>query len=71
MFSKKVMFQKRKFSYFSQSICYSNVVLTKQIYFSHTFVKSWVHISHQIATLAGGSQHNYKRYKHGNFSLII
>ena len=44
-----VNFKKREFSYpFFQSIIY-NVVDTKIIYFLTTFLKSWVHISDNIA----------------------
>ena len=38
---------------FFHSISYNNVVVTKQIYFSPTFLKSWVHISDNIAGVLG------------------
>ena len=40
-FSEKYVFQKRGFPYrFFHSISYNNLVVTKQIYFSPTFLKS-------------------------------
>ena len=39
---------------FFHSISYNNVVVTKQIYFSPTFLKSWVHISDNTAGVLGG-----------------
>ena len=39
------------------SVTYNNVVITKQIYFSSTFLKSWVHISDNIAGVVGGTEH--------------
>ena len=39
-----VRFQKPEFSYHF-SVSYNNVVVTKQIYFSPTFLKSWFQIS--------------------------
>ena len=56
IFSKNEVLQERKLSYPFQSIRYNNVVVRKQIYFSPTFLKSWVHISDDIACAEGGSQ---------------
>ena len=39
------------------SVSYSNVAFTKQIYFSPTFLKLWVHISDSIARVVGGAQY--------------
>ena len=36
---------------------YNNMVVTKQVYFSSAILKSWVHISHNIAGIARGSQY--------------
>ena len=35
------------------SVSYNNVVVTKQIYFSLTFLKSWFHISDNITGVVG------------------
>ena len=43
-FTVTVRFQEPEFSYHF-SVSYNNVVVTKQIYFSPTFLKSWVQIS--------------------------
>ena len=40
-----------------QPVSYNNVVGTKQIYFSSVFLKSWVHISDNIAGVVGASQY--------------
>ena len=45
------------FFFFFQSIVYNNVVVTKQIYFSTTFLKSWVRISDNVAGAVGGPQY--------------
>ena len=51
-------FEKREFSYpFFPSIVYNNVAVTKQIYFLTTLLKSWVHISDNIAGLEGAPQY--------------
>ena len=52
-FSKK-MSTLKTWNFFFQSISYSNVVVTKQIHFSSTFLKSWVHIFDKVARVAGG-----------------
>ena len=52
---KKWVLEKREFSYFFKSA--NNVVVTKQIYFSPAFLKSWVHISDNIAGVVGVSQY--------------
>ena len=39
------------------SVSYNNMVVTKQIYFWPTFLKSWVHISDDIAGVVGGLQY--------------
>ena len=39
------------------SVSYNNVVATKQIYFLSTFLKSWFHISDNIAGVVGGLQY--------------
>ena len=57
-FSKKWVLKKREFPYpLFQSISYNNGVVTKQIYFSSTLSKSWVHIPDNIAGLVGGPQY--------------
>ena len=68
MFSKKKCF-KNKFSNPFQSVSYNSMVVTKQICFSPTFLKSWVHISDNIARLVEGLQCNYRAYRHGDFPL--
>ena len=40
-----------------QPVSYNNVVATKQIYFSSVFLKSWVHVSDNIAGVVGASQY--------------
>ena len=42
---------------FFRSISYNNVVVTKQVYFSSAFLKSWVYISDNIAGVVGGPQY--------------
>ena len=39
------------------SVSYNNVVVTKQIYFSLTFLKSWFHISDNITGVVGDWQY--------------
>ena len=54
----KWVIQKHEFSYpFFQSVSYSNVIVTKQMYFSPTFLKSWVHTSDNIARAVGGLEY--------------
>ena len=54
---KKWALCNREFSYsFFQSISYNNVVVTKQFFFSPIFLKSWIHISDNIAGVVGGPQ---------------
>ena len=54
---KKCALCNREFSYsFFQSISYNNVVVTKQFFFSPIFLKSWIHISDNIAGVVGGPQ---------------
>ena len=60
MFLKKGVFQKRKFSF---------PFVRRQIYFSPIFLKSWVHISDNIAGVVGGSQYNYRGYRLRDFLL--
>ena len=56
---KQWVLQKREFSYlFFRSISYNNVVVTKQVYFSSAFLKSWVYISDNIAGVVGGPQYH-------------
>ena len=55
---KPVLFEKNEYfknvSYFIIfSVSYNNVVVTKQIYFSLTFLKLWVHISNNITGVVG------------------
>ena len=55
---KPVLFEKNEYfknvSYFIIfSVSYSNVVVTKQIYLSLTFLKLWVHISNNITGVVG------------------
>ena len=69
MFSKRVGLQKHKFSSLFQSISYDNVVVTKQIYFSSTFLKLWVHMADNAARVVGGSQYSYRSYKHREFPV--
>ena len=57
-FQKNGYFKKREFSCpFFQSIIYNKLVVTKQIYFLTTFLKSWVHIYDNIAGVVGGPQY--------------
>ena len=57
-FSKKWILKERDFYYpFSQSMSYINVVVTKQIYFSPTFLKWWAHISDNPAGVVGGPKY--------------
>ena len=59
-FPKKRVLQKPEFSYpIFQSASYKNVAVTKQIYFSSRFLKSWIDISDNIAGLVGGSSQEY------------
>ena len=46
------------------SVSYSNVAFTKQIYFSPTFLKLWVHIFDNIAGVVGDPQYCYMGYKY-------
>ena len=39
------------------SVSYNNMVVIKQIYFSLTFLKSWFHISNNIAGVVGDPQY--------------
>ena len=39
------------------SVSYNNFVVTEQIYFLPTFLKSWVHLSDNITGVVGGSQY--------------
>ena len=55
-FTVTVRFQELEFSYHF-SVSYNNVVVTKQIYFSPTFLKSWVHIYGNITGIDGGPQY--------------
>ena len=43
---------------------YKNLVVTKQIYFSPTFLKSGVHISDNIAGVVGDPQYFQMEYKY-------
>ena len=43
------------FETFFQSIRYNNMVDTKQIYFSRTFLKPWVHLFYNVAGVVGGT----------------
>ena len=73
MFLKKWVLQKHEFSYpFFQSISYNNMAVTKQIYFSPTFLKWWVLICDNIAGVVGGSQYYQKgnTYKEGEGYLL-
>ena len=57
-FSKEWVLQKCEFCCtFFHSVSYNNVVVTKQIYFSHTFLKSWTHIFDNIAGVVWGPQY--------------
>ena len=42
---------------FFQAISYKNLVITRQIYFLRTFLKSWVHVSDDIAGVVGDPQY--------------
>ena len=44
------------FETFFQSIRYNNMVDTKQIYFSRTFLKPWAQLSSNVAGVVGGPQ---------------
>ena len=46
------------------SVSYNNVVVTKQIYYSLTFLKSWVHICDNVAGVVGGPQYYQMGYKY-------
>ena len=50
-FSKQRVLQKCKFSFSFQSISYNEVISTKQICFSPTFLKSWIYISDNIPSI--------------------
>ena len=53
----KENFLRSKFPYpFCQSISYNNTVVTKQIFFPPTFLKSWVHTCNNPAGVAEGQQ---------------
>ena len=52
-FQKYGYFKKRFLSFFQLTV-YNNEVVTKQIHFLNTFLKSWVHISDDIAGVIGG-----------------
>ena len=55
VFSKKMSTSETSFFLsFFQEINYINVVVTKQIYFSSTFLKLSIHISDNIAGALGG-----------------
>ena len=58
-FSKNKFFKLWIFLVFF-SVSYNNVVITKKIYFSPTFLKLWVHISGNFAAVVGGPQY-YRR----------
>ena len=51
--------------FFFQSISYNNVVIRKETYFSHTFLKSWIHIHDNIAGVVGNPQYYYRDYRYG------
>ena len=53
---KNQYFKNVNFLSFFQSISYNNVVVTKVIYFSSAFLKSWVDISDNIAGVAADLQ---------------
>ena len=56
-FQKKTK-KKREFSYlFFESISFNNVLVTKQVYFSSSFFKSWFHISDNIAGVVEGPKY--------------
>ena len=61
---KKRVLQKGEFSYYFFSVSYDKVVATKQIYFSSTFLRSWIHISDNIAGVVGGSQYYKMKCKY-------
>ena len=46
------------------SVSYNNVVVTKRIYYSLTFLKSWVHICDNVADVVGGPQYCQMGYKY-------
>ena len=72
MSSKEWILRKREFSYtFSQSISYNNVVDIKQIYFSSTLLKLWVHISDTVAGVIADPQYYWRgcRYREGEGDL--
>ena len=58
---------------FFQAINYKDLLGKKLIYFSPTFLKSWVHIFDNVAGVVEGPQHYYKGYRfrevEGVFSL--
>ena len=45
-------------------ISYNNVVATKQIFFSPTFLKLWVNISDSIAGVVGGPQYYQREFRY-------
>ena len=58
LFRKNEFFKNLNFLIpFQKSISYNNAVVTKQICFSPTFSKSWVHISDNIAGAIGRPQY--------------
>ena len=57
LFQKNKYFKNVNFLILFQSISYKNVVVTKEIYFLTTFLKSWVHISGNIARAVGGRKY--------------
>ena len=58
-----VHFQKNDF-FFIQSIVYNSMVVTKQICFLATALKSWVHISDNIAGVVADPKHCYGGYRY-------
>ena len=42
---------------------YDNMVVTKQVYFSSAFLKLSIHISGNVAGIAGGPQYYQRRYR--------
>ena len=61
--SKNRVFQRCKISYPFQSTSFNNVVIRKKI------LKSWDHISDNIAHVVGGPQYSYWWYMHIDFRL--
>ena len=65
-FQKYEYFKKRQFSFpFFQSTVYNNVVVTKQIHFLNTFLKSWVRIYDDIAGVIGGPHYYQREFRFG------